>query len=239
MTIAGRGKAENMIGTITNTVCIIVGSIAGSVMRNGIKEKYREALFNAMGLASLALGCNAFVQNLPKSEFPVLFIISIALGGLLGSMLDLQGRVDRFAAKKGVSKLAEGLTTACLLYCIGTFSIVGPILSALKGDNTFLFTNSTLDLVTSAVFGATYGIGMILAAPILFLWQGGIYLIAELSSSAEVMRGPLLNELCIVGGLLIMSSGLSILKIKDCKTLNYIPALLIPVIFYLVKCTIQ
>lgn len=228
-----------MIGTITNTVCIIVGSIAGSVMRNGIKEKYREALFNAMGLASLALGCNAFVQNMPKSEFPVLFIISIALGGLLGSMLDLQGRVDRFAAKKGVSKLAEGLTTACLLYCIGTFSIVGPILSALKGDNTFLFTNSTLDLVTSAVFGATYGIGMILAAPILFLWQGSIYLIAELSSSVEVMRGPLLNELCIVGGLLIMSSGLSILKIKDCKTLNYIPALLIPIIFYLVKCTIQ
>ena len=228
-----------MIGTITNTVCIIVGSIAGSVMRNGIKEKYREALFNAMGLASLALGCNAFVQNMPKSEFPVLFIISIALGGLLGSMLNLQGRVDRFAAKKGVSKLAEGLTTACLLYCIGTFSIVGPILSALKGDNTFLFTNSTLDLVTSAVFGATYGIGMILAAPILFLWQGSIYLIAELSSSVEVMRGPLLNELCIVGGLLIMSSGLSILKIKDCKTLNYIPALLIPIIFYLVKCTIQ
>ena len=228
-----------MIGTITNTVCIIVGSIVGSVMRNGIKEKYREALFNAMGLASPALGCNAFVQNMPKSEFPVLFIISIALGGLLGSMLDLQGRVDRFAAKKGVSKLAEGLTTACLLYCIGTFSIVGPILSALKGDNTFLFTNSTLDLVTSAVFGATYGIGMILAAPILFLWQGSIYLIAELSSSVEVMRGPLLNELCIVGGLLIMSSGLSILKIKDCKTLNYIPALLIPIIFYLVKCTIQ
>ncbi len=228
-----------MIGTVTNTVCIIIGTVAGSLMRKGIKDKYRETLFNAMGLASLALGCSAFVQNLPKSEFPVLFIVSIALGGLIGSMLDLQGRVDRFAAKKGASRLAEGLTTSCLLYCIGTFSIVGPILAALKGDNTFLFTNSTLDLVSSAVFGASYGIGMVLAAPILFVWQGGIYLVAELSSSAEVMRGPLLNELCIVGGLLIISSGLSIMKIKDCKTLNYIPSLLIPVIFYLVKCIIQ
>ena len=228
-----------MIGTITNTLCIVAGTIAGSLMRAGIKEKYRETLFNAMGLASLALGCSAFVQNLPKSEYPVLFIVSIALGGLVGSILDLQGHVDRFAARKGASRLAEGLTSSCLLYCIGTFSIVGPILAALRGDNTFLFTNSTLDLVTSAVFGASYGIGMIIAAPILFVWQGGIYLVAELSSSAEVMRGPLLNELCIVGGLLIMSSGLSILKIKDCKTLNYIPSLLVPIIFYLVKCTIQ
>ncbi len=228
-----------MIGTITNTVCIAVGTLAGCLMRKGIKDRYKESLFNAMGLASIALGCNAFVQNISKSEFPVLFILSIALGGLIGSMLDLQGRVDRFAEKKGASRLAEGLTMACLLYCIGTFSIVGPILSALKGDNTFLFTNSTLDLVTSAVFGASYGIGMILAAPILFIWQGGIWLIARLSSSAEVMQGPLLSELCIVGGLLIMASGLSILKVKDCKTLNYIPALIVPIIFYLGKCIIQ
>lgn len=228
-----------MIGTITNTVCIAIGTIAGCLMRKGIKDRYKESLFNAMGLASIALGCNAFVQNISKSEFPVLFILSIALGGLIGSMLDLQGRVDRFAEKKGASRLAEGLTMACLLYCIGTFSIVGPILSALKGDNTFLFTNSTLDLVTSAVFGASYGIGMILAAPILFIWQGGIWLMARMSSSAEVMQGPLLNELCIVGGLLIMASGLSILKVKDCKTINYIPALLVPIIFYLGKCIIQ
>lgn len=228
-----------MIGTIANTVCIAIGTIAGCLMRKGIKDRYKESLFNAMGLASIALGCNAFVQNISKSEFPVLFILSIALGGLIGSMLDLQGRVDRFAEKKGASRLAEGLTMACLLYCIGTFSIVGPILSALKGDNTFLFTNSTLDLVTSAVFGASYGIGMILAAPILFIWQGGIWLMARMSSSAEVMQGPLLNELCIVGGLLIMASGLSILKVKDCKTINYIPALLVPIIFYLGKCIIQ
>lgn len=139
-----------MIGTITNTLCIIVGSVAGSMMRRGIKDKYREVLFDTMGLASIALGCSAFVQNMPKSEYPVLFIISIALGCLFVS----------------------------------------------------------------------------------------IYLVTRLSASAEVMQGPLLNELCIVGGLLIMSSGLSILKIKDCKTLNFIPALFIPIIFYIVKCII-
>lgn len=224
-----------MIGTITNTVCIVAGTLLGCGLRKGIKKAYRDALFNAMGLASLALGVSAFVQNISKSEFPVLFIISIAVGGLCGTMLDLQGRVDRWAALKGRSRLVEGLTTASLLYCIGTFSIVGPILSALQGDNTFLFTNSTLDLVTSAVFATTYGMGMLLAAPILFCWQGGIYLLAKLSSSAEIMQGPLLHEMSAVGGLLILSSGLAILRIKDCKTLNYIPSLLIPILFYWVK----
>lgn len=228
-----------MTGTIVNVACIIVGSIAGSIMRKGIKEKYRTSLFNAMGLASLALGFNIFAQNISKSEFPVLFIVSIALGGLMGARADLQGRVDRFAEKKGVVRLAEGLTAASLLYCIGTFSIVGPMLAALRGDNTFLYTNATLDLVTSTVFATTYGIGMILAAPILFCWQGSIYLIAKLASTSDLMQGPLLSELSVVGGLLVISSGLSILKIKDCKTLNFIPSLLVPIVFYLLYDTLR
>lgn len=228
-----------MTGTIVNVACIIVGSIAGSIMRKGIKEKYRTSLFNAMGLASLALGFNIFAQNISKSEFPVLFIVSIALGGLMGARADLQGRVDRFAEKKGVVRLAEGLTAASLLYCIGTFSIVGPMLAALRGDNTFLYTNATLDLVTSTVFATTYGIGMILAAPILFCWQGSIHLIAKLASTSDLMQGPLLSELSVVGGLLVISSGLSILKIKDCKTLNFIPSLLVPIVFYLLYDTLR
>lgn len=222
-----------MIGTIVNTLCIVAGVTAGSIMKRGISKKYTQTLYNAMGLVSLALGVSTFVQNMPKSEVPVLFIVSMALGGLIGSWLDLQGRVDRFGERKGVSRLVQGLTASTLLYCIGTFSIVGPILAALKGDNTFLYTNATLDLVTSTVFAATYGIGMMISAAILFVWQGGIFALASLSAESALLQGPLLNELCIVGGILIISSGLSILGIKDCKTLNYIPALIIPVIYYM------
>ena len=143
--------------------------------------------------------------------------------------------MKRALAKRGGDSFATGLISACLLYCIGTFSIVGPALSALQGDNTFLFTNSTLDLVTSTVFATTYGIGMILAAPILFCWQGAIYLAATLASSSPIFQGTLVNELAIVGGVLIISSGLSILNIKDCKTLNYIPSLLVPIVWFLVR----
>lgn len=224
-----------MIGTIVNTVCIIAGSLVGSLLKKGLSEKYTLILFDAMGLASIALGANSFVQNMPKSEFPVLFILSLAIGGIVGTALDLDGRVKRAVAKKTGDGLANGLISACLLYCIGTFSIVGPVMSALNGDNTFLYTNSTLDLVTSTVFGTTFGIGMVLAAPILFCWQGMFYLIAKLASDSPILQGTLVNELAIVGGVLIISSGLSILKIKDCKTLNFLPSLLVPVLWFLFK----
>lgn len=224
-----------MLGTIVNTACIITGTLIGTFFKKGLGEKYTKTLFNAMGLASLALGASSFVQNMPKSEFPVLFILSLAIGGVAGTALDLDGRVKRLIAKRGGESFANGLISACLLYCIGTFSIVGPVLSALQGDYTFLYTNSTLDFVTSMVFATTYGIGMILAAPILFCWQGLFYLIAKLASSSPLLQGTLVNELAIVGGVLIISSGLSILNIKDCKTLNYIPALLVPVLWFLIK----
>ena len=196
-----------MLGTIVNTGCIIVGSLVGTLFKKGLGEKYSTALFHAMGLASIALGANSFVQNMPKSEFPVLFILSLAIGGLIGTALDLDGRVKRLVAQRTGEGLAKGLISACLLYCIGTFSIVGPVLSALNGDNTFLYTNSTLDLVTSTVFATTFGL----------------------------LQGTLVNELAIVGGVLIISSGLSILDIKDCKTLNFLPGLLVPVVWFLIK----
>ena len=111
--------------------------------------------------------------------------------------------------------------------------MLGPVISALQGDNTFLFTNATLDLVTSAVLATTYGIGMIWAAPVLFCWQGMFYLIARISATA--ISNDLIAELSVVGGLLILAAGLNLLKIKDCKTLHLLPSLIVPVIFFLIK----
>ena len=185
-----------------------------------------------MGICSLALGVNACVRNIPNSVYPVLFIVSIALGSLIGAGLNLSERFNRLVNKKSSDgRLGEGLTTGILLFCIGTFSILGPMQSALQGDNTYLYTNATLDFITSAVLASTYGIGMIWAAPVLFCWQGMFYLIAKISESA--INTDLMTELQIIGGALIMASGLSILKIKDCKTLNMIPSLLMPVLFFL------
>lgn len=211
----------------------MAGSVIGSVARRAIKEKYQMALYNAMGLAAFVLGINAVVNNLPKSDYPVLFIVSLALGSLLGTILNLEGGFRELMGRFSKSDLAEGLSTGILLFCVGTLSMVGPVMSALYGDNTYLFANATLDLVTSAVLASTYGIGMVLAAPVLFCSQGLIYLVTSLAG--DVIPDTLMREISIVGGVLIASSGLGILKIKDCRTLNMLPALLMPVLFFLIK----
>ena len=172
------------------------------------------------------------------SEYPVLFIISLAIGGVVGTAIDIDGRfkrlIDRMKRDSGDGKrLADGLATAILLYCIGPLSMLGPVISALKGDHTFLFTNATLDFVSSMVFASTYGFGMVLAAPVLFCWQGMFWLVAHISSTA--VSDALMAELLIVGGLLITGSGLALLNLKDCKTLNLLPSLLVPVIWFLLK----
>ena len=289
-----------MIGTIVNTCTIIAGTIVGAVLHRGIKDKYKTVLYNGLGLVSLAIGLNATVQNLPKSQYPVLFIVAIALGGIVGTWLDIdgwfkrivnspskrtpttptpnpsrgEGGLDTLAADNTTTQakhtplqeegsldtladsdfssktnqtplpsgedvggycgsLADGLSTAILLYCIGPLSMLGPVISALQGDHTFLFTNATLDFVSATIFASTYGMGMMLAAPVLFCWQGMFYLVAKISS--EAVSDALMAELLIVGGLLITASGLSLLKLKDCKTLNLLPALLVPVLWFLLK----
>lgn len=228
-----------MIGTIVNTATIIAGAILGAVLHRGIKEKYKQVLYTGLGLASLAIGLNATISHFSQSQYPVLFIVSLAIGGLIGTALDIDGRfknlVDRFSRQSEGkrNRLADGLATAILLYCIGPLSMLGPVISALKGDHTFLFTNATLDFVSSAVFASTYGIGMVLATPVLFCWQGMFWLIAHISASA--ISDALMAELLIVGGLLITGSGLSLLQLKDCRTLNLLPSLLIPVIWFLLR----
>lgn len=230
-----------MIGTIVNTACIIAGSLLGATLKRGIKPQYQTALYNAMGLCAFLLGVNACVQNLPKSDYPVLFVISLAVGSLVGYVFRLSERfsflVEKLGKKSGnikeKSSLAEGLSTGILLYCVGTLSMLGPVMSALNDDNTYLFTNATLDFVTSAVLASTYGFGMIWAAPVLFLWQGMFYLIAIFSS--DFISQSLMTELSIVGGVLIAASGMSILGIKDCKAVNMMPSLLIPVFFFIIR----
>ncbi|MEE0845128.1 MAG: DUF554 domain-containing protein [Eggerthellaceae bacterium] len=217
-----------MIGTIANTIAILAGSCIGGTIRRGLKKKYQDILYTAMGLAAFGLGINAVVQNMPNSTYPVLFIASLAIGGVVGCGIDLEERFNKLVesrAKDG-SQLARGLSTGIMLFCIGTLSILGPINSALYGDETFLFTNATLDFVTSMVLASTFGYGMAFAAPVLFCWQGGIYLLAHFA--APFLTGPLMTEISIVGGVLILASGLSILKIKEISTMNLLPSLLIP-----------
>ena len=156
-----------MIGTIVNTATILLGSVLGGTFKRFLNKKLENALLGALGMAAFGIGISNVVRNMPDSRYPVLFIVSLALGVLCGTLLDIDGRLHRAAAPKaqteepsdkagGRGNLIEGLTTGCLIYCIGALSILGPIEAALRGDHTLLFTNATLDLVTSTVLAVRY-----------------------------------------------------------------------------------
>ncbi len=221
-----------MLGTIVNVCAIISGSLTGSVTKRGIKKEYEVALLNSIGLCACLLGISTFCSSISKSSYPVLFILSISIGTLIGTVFDIDNKFNKLTSKIGGSDLAKGLTTAILLFCIGTLSILGPVQSALYHNNTFLYTNAALDFVTSAILSCAYGFKIAYSAIALFIWQGSIYFISLYLGN--IISDKFFFELSVVGGILILSSGLSILKIKDLKTLNMLPSLFVVPVFWAV-----
>lgn len=225
-----------MIGTIVNASAIVIGSTVGALLNKGIKDRYKKTLTQAMGLVAVSLGITWIVTNISKSTQPLLFIISLVLGGIIGSLLKLEERIQRLGERQKTKtiengNLMQGLTTAVLLFCVGTMSILGPLESALKGDHTLLFTNALLDGITSMILASTFGFGIIISAAILFLWQGSIFLSAQVV--APFITPEILGQISIIGGILIFSTGINILQIKKINTLNLLPALIIPPLYYI------
>lgn len=221
-----------MIGTLANALAIVAGSLIGGTVKHGLKEKYSVILFAAMGLAATGLGMNAIVSNMPNSPYPVLFIVSLALGAVAGTAVGIQERFDSLVNRWSHDSpgLAQGLSTAIVLFCAGTLSILGPVNSALFGDETFLLTNAMLDFITSMVLASTFGYGIAAAAVVLFAWQGSIFLLARWLE--PLLSSGLMCELSIVGGFLILASGLTLLKVPHLNTMNLLPALLVPPAFF-------
>ncbi len=223
-----------MIGTIVNAIAILIGSIVGGFFKRLMNEDLNNKLLDTMGLAAFGIGINSVVQNMPDSEYPVLFIASLALGCIAGTLIKIDERVGRLTSSKGKdANLATGIITGCLIFCVGTLSILGPVQAALYQDHTFLFTNATLDLVTSMVLASAYGAGMVICAAVLVLWQGSIYGLTLLAGN--ILTDNMMTELGIVGGFLIAMTGLNIMGVKKFRTLDYLPALLVPIIWCLIK----
>lgn len=222
-----------MYAIIINAVAVVIGSAIGALFRRGIREKYIQVLNTAMGLCALVLGINVAMQNMVQSKYPVLFIFCLSLGALIGTLLRLDQRMERATRRISTTNLAEGITTGVLLCCVGTLAMMGPVLSALYGDNTYLMTAATLNLVTMIVLASSYGFGTALTAIVVFLWMSSIYGVALVSRT--FISKELIAEVSVVGGVLIAASGLGVLHIKDCKTINLLPALVMPILFFAVK----
>lgn len=219
-----------MIGTIVNTIAVIVGASIGLIIKKGIPERIGDSLMKALALCTIFIG----ISGAFKGENTLVMIISMVLGTLIGEAIDIDKHINNGVRKieqkftKGKSNLSQGFISASLLFCIGSMTIVGAMNAGLSGDNTMLFTKSTLDFCSSIIFASTLGVGVLLSSIFVLLYQGGLTLLAI--AAAPLLSTAVINEMTCVGSLVIIATGLNILGVTKLKLMNYLPAMFLPII---------
>jgi len=229
-----------MLGNYVNIASIILGTLIGLLFRKGLSERFKEIIMQGIGLAVLFIGITTAVSGLLHSDSePLLFIISLAIGGVLGEWWRIEQRLESLGNRlqhrmgEGHGKVAEGFVTSSLLFCIGSMAVIGSFKSGLEGDHSILFAKSILDGVASVILASSLGIGVIFSALSVLLYQGSLTL---LSGFLEPwISEAMIREISNVGGILIFAIGINLLKIRQIKTGNLLPALFIPPVYLIIK----
>ena len=224
-----------MLGTIVNTLSIIVGSLIGLSFRGRIPEKYSQTIMHGIGLAVVLIG----LKTAFNTDAIMIVIISFVIGSLIGEFFRIEDRLDRMGDRigkrfsKGSDGLSKGFVSASLLYCVGAMAIIGSMESGLTGNHQTLFAKSILDGIGSVLFASTLGVGVIFSAVSVFMYQGFITITA---SSIKIYLIPeVVAQMSSVGGLLIVAIGIDLLDIKRIKVGNMLPAVFIPLVYQFLK----
>lgn len=224
-----------MLGTIVNTMSIVVGSLIGLLFKGNIPDKYSQTIMHAIGLSVVLIG----LKTALNTDALLIVIISMAIGSLAGEWLGLEDRLEQLGHwigkrlsrdSKGISK---GFVNASLLFCVGAMAIVGSMEAGLSGNHQTLFAKSILDGITSILFASTLGIGVLFSAVSVLVYQGLITITA--SSIRNFLSPEVVAQMSAVGGLLIMAIGIGLLEIKKIKIGNMLPAIFIPLVYQVVK----
>ncbi|WMJ77230.1 MULTISPECIES: DUF554 domain-containing protein [unclassified Sedimentibacter] len=221
-----------MLGTLVNSLAVAVGGLIGVFFRNVIPERISNAMIKAAGLAVITAGIKLSLtgQNLS------LLIMSVIIGTVIGEVIDIEGKLDNLGAaverkiKSRENNIALGFVTCTLIYCVGSMAIVGSIQSGLTGNHEILFSKALLDGIMSVTMAASLGVGVVFSSLSVLIYQGSITLLAQFIQS--LLSDVVITEMTAVGGTLIMAMGLNFLEIKRVKVGNMLPAIFLPIIYF-------
>lgn len=238
-------RSDQMFGFLVNAIGVIVGGMIGLLFRKFIKKEYCDAVLKGMGIVVLLVGLFGVIENTVTFsegkiafEGTLLLIISIGVGTFIGELLKIDDHLNNFALKleqkinKG--KISEGFITATALYCVGAMTIIGTLNDTLGSPET-IYLKSALDMVTSIVLASTLGIGVLFSAGSIIIYQGLLTLVFALLNSVIDQNSllELTKLISMVGYILVMAIGLNFLIKDKIKVTNMLPAILIPIIYYL------
>lgn len=226
-----------MFGVIINTLTVLIGSSLGLLMKKGIPERISKAVMVAIGLCTVYIGIDGALTG----SNTIVLIVSMVLGTIVGSLLDIDRKINsiglfferRLKKEGGKSSVAEGFMTGSLLFCVGAMTIVGSLDSGLRGDHTLILTKSVLDLFSSCMLASSLGIGVMLAAIFVLVFQGALVLLSGLLQPI-LTDAALVAEISCAGSVIIIGLGLNLLGLSKFKVANMLPAvILVPVVYFL------
>ena len=234
-----------MIAVFVNCIAIIIGSLIGVIFSSKISDNLSRVVQTGAGVVTMVIG----IEMALAYENIIFLAMAVIAGGILGSWMDIDGKIlllgdalGRLVLRKknsqgqqeqGSSNFAYGFLNASVLFCVGAMAILGSIKAGIDGDYTIIFTKSVLDGFMAIVFAAALGIGTAFSALSVLVYQGALTLLSGLV--AAYTNDVLLAELGATGGILIIMIGVNLMGLAKIKTANYLPALVLSVVFVVVK----
>lgn len=229
----------SMTGVLVNTGTVLLGSLVGLLLKRGIPERVTNAVMIGIGLCSVYIGIDGALEG----QNTLIVIASMVLGAIVGTLLDIDGAINRlgkwverkFKSKNGERvSVAEGFVTASLLFCVGALTINGALNAGISGDNTLLYTKSTLDLFSSMMLSASLGVGVLVSSVFVLVFQGALVLLAGLIAPA--LTEAAIAEMICAGSLIIIAIGTNLMGITKIKVADYLPAIVFaPIICWVVS----
>ena len=228
-----RVRAIRITATLINTAAILLGGGAGLVFKGRIPKSIAENITRAIGLCVCVIG----VSGALNGDF-MLLVVSLALGSLLGELIDIDGGLNRLGGwlQKKLNKngdgstFGEGFVAAALLFCVGAMSIVGSIESGLKNDHSIILTKSILDGVSAMVFASAYGAGVLCSAAVVLIYQGSIEFFAGFLQN--ILVGGLITQISAAGSVMILGIGYNMVMNAKLKVANLLPGMLFAAGYY-------
>lgn len=227
------------LGTLVNGIGIVAGGLAGCLFGRLLKEKQQDALIKACGLCVLFLAVAGAMEEMLTVEGTglvsgksMLVALSIAIGTLLGEIIDIESKIEKFGSwiKKITGngkddRFVDAFVTASLTVCIGAMAIVGAIQDGLSGDPSLLFVKTLLDFVIIIVMTASLGKGCIFSAIPVLILEGAVTLFASLLS--PVLTEAMIGAVSLVGSLLIFGVGVNLIWEKKFRVANMLPSVIV------------
>ena len=225
-----------MRAVLVNVATVLIGSAIGLLFRNKINKKFVQAVISALALVTILIGISSAI----KTADILCVIVCMALGTIIGELIRIDDGIEgagnfiKFKLLKGKAKdnrFAEGFVTACIVFCVGSMTIMGSFEAGINGNNNIIYAKSLLDFVTSMMFAAAMGLGVPFSAIFVLVFQGGLTLLASVLS--PYLSAMVVTEMSAIGGVILIGMGINMLELseKRIKVANMLPAIFLPLLY--------